>query len=380
MTRIPARLLAVGLLAGCVGASAAPAPRQAAPQNIIIYVGDGVGVAYWSAARLAAGKLAVEEFPVSGLTDTRSSDSDITDSAAGATVYATGTRTYNGAIGVGDECKRMYAADRARYDADPASCDPLESIFDLAVEAGMATGLVATSSVTHATPASFGAHVPLRRMEAAIATQLANAPIDVMLGGGLGFFDGTRRPDSTDIFTPLCRNATCLRTGADLEAYHPDDRRLVGLFAANSMAQAGVRSPSLPDMARKALDKLSRDPEGFVLMIEGSQPDWRGHDNAPLDQVVAEMLDYDAAIRIGLDFARQDGNTLIVIVSDHETGGLSLNQGENGKIVAVWTTGSHTGEMTPHFAFGPGSEAFAGIRENREIGRMLMDAVRARTP
>jgi alkaline phosphatase len=370
-------MLLLGLLAGCT-ASASPVPRPTAPHNVIIFIGDGVGAAYWTAARLAAGQLAIAEFPVAGLTDTRSSDSDIGDSAAGATVYSAGVRTYNGAIGVGARCAGLYAADSARYNADPASCDPLESIFDLAGQAGMATGLVATSSVTHATPASFGARVPHRRMEPAIATQLAEGPIDVLLGGGRGYFDGTRRPDSTDLLAGLCREATCLGTADELESYAPDDRRLIGLFAPNSMPPAALRRPSLPAMTRTALDRLSRDPEGFVLMVEGSQPDWRGHDNAPLPAVVAEMLDFDAAIRLVLDFAREDGNTLVVVVADHETGGLSLNSGPGGDVVAAWTTGSHTAEMTPHFAFGPGAESYGGMRDNEEIGRLLMAAVRAR--
>jgi len=377
MRTLAARLLLISLLAGCT-ASASPLARSPAPRNVILFIGDGVGAAYWTAARLAAGQLAIEEFPVAGLTDTRSSDSDIADSAAGATVYSAGVRTYNGAIGVGARCEALYAADPARYDADPASCDPLESIFDLAGQAGMATGLVATSSVTHATPASFGARVPYRGMEAAIATQLAEGPVDVLLGGGRGFFDGSLRRDSVDLFTALCREATCLRTTAELDDYRPDDRRLIGLFAADEMAPAALRRPTLPAMTRVALDRLSRDPDGFVLMVEGSQPDWRGHDNTLLGPVVAEMLDFDAAIRVALDFAQDDGNTLIVVVSDHETGGLSLNSGPDGEIVAAWTTGSHTGEMTPHFALGPGAEAYGGLRDNEAIGRLLMDAVRAR--
>ena len=382
MTRsITIALLASLTLSACArpaGQSAAASRgAQEAPRNFIVYLGDGVGTAYWTAARLAKGELAVEAMRVAGLTDTRSSDSDVTDSAAGATVYAAGVRTYNGAIGVGDRCRELFAADSASVMRDPAACDPLETVFDLAFDRDIATGLVATSSLTHASPASFGAKVPYRRMQAEIATQLAARPIDVMLGGGRGWFDGTLRADRQNILAELCSAATCLETAEQLAAYRPDDRRLVGLFAEDGMPVAAERMPLLPEMTRTALDRLAREENGFFLFVEGSQPDWRGHDNRPLQTVVDEMLDFDAAIGVGLEFARQDGETLVLVVSDHETGGLSLNL-VNGSIEARYTTGSHTGTMTPHFAFGPAAERFGGILPNDRIGQMLVELVRAR--
>ncbi|CAN5843717.1 hypothetical protein BH23GEM3_BH23GEM3_15760 [soil metagenome] len=347
------------------------------PVNVILFIGDGVGTAYWTAARIAADSLAIERMRVMGLTDTRSDDSYVTDSAAGATVYATGHRTYNGAIGVGPRCQAMFRADSAAVMRNPASCDPLESVFDIAIGAGIGTGLVATSAITHATPASFGAKVPFRRMQPEIATQLAATPIDVLLGGGRGFFDGTLRPDSANLLTGLCSRAACLSTAADLATYRADDRRLVGLFAQNQMERAAVRQPLLAEMTRVALERLGRNPRGFFLMVEGSQPDWRGHANEPLSEVQAEMVDFDDAIAVGLDFARRNPQTLVLVVADHETGGLSLvMQGDT--LAARYTTDYHTGEMTPHFAYGAGAVRFAGLRENREVGRMLVEIVRNR--
>jgi alkaline phosphatase len=379
-------LCGVGLLAvGCAtagagtSAGAAAANRAAEPEirNVILYIGDGVGTAYWSAARIAQGTLAVEGMRVMGLTDTRSSDSRVTDSAAGATVYSAGVRTYNGAIGVGQRCAELFRADSAAVMRDPAACDPLEGVFDVAHRSGIATGLVATSSVTHATPASFGAKVPYRRMQPEIAAQLAASPIDVLLGGGRGYFDGTLRRDGTDLLTPLCQRAVCLGSTAELDAYRADDRRLVGLFAENQMERAAGREPALAAMTRVALERLGRNPRGFFLMVEGSQPDWRGHDNEPLPEVQKEMIDFDRAIAVGLEFARRDPHTLVLVVADHETGGLSLvMQGDT--LAARYTTGSHSGEMTPHFAAGAGAQRFAGIRDNDEIGRMLLEIVRRR--
>ncbi len=361
-------------------ASPAVAATEAADEqvrNLIILIGDGVGTAYWTAARFKTGRLHVERMPVAGLTDTRSSDSYVTDSAAGATVYATGQRTYNGAIGVGDRCAEMFAADSAAVMQDPASCDPLEGIFDIAYRAGIATGLVASSSITHATPAAFGAKVPYRRHQAEIAEQMAENPIDVLLGGGRGFFDGTLRDDGRDLWTPLCREAVCLTTPTEFDAYQVDDRRLVGLFAENHMEAADERRPTLLEMTRVALERLERNPAGFFVMIEGSQPDWRGHANDPLPDVVSEMVDFDETVGVALDFAERTPGTLVLVVADHETGGLAL-QMEADTLTAAYTTGGHTASMTPHFAWGPGAERFSGIRDNDEIGRMLIDIARRR--
>lgn len=379
--------LSLAMLAGACapqtgqsGMSAAEA-RQAlaaeSPRNYIVFLGDGVGTAYWTAARLHQDSLAVEKMSVAGLTDTRSSDADVTDSAAGATVYATGVRTYNGAIGVGDQCKELFAADSATVMQDPASCDPLESVFDLAWDRGIATGLVSTSSLTHASPASFGSKVPYRRMQAEIATQLAANPIDVLLGGGEGWFDGRLRADGQNLLTELCATATCLNTPEELAAYQPDGQRLVGLFAEDGMPVAANRMPTLPQMTHAALNRLQDSENGFFLFVEGSQPDWRGHDNRPLEEVVGEMVDFDAAIGVGLEFARNNPGTLVLVVADHETGGLSLVS-QGGEIVARYTTGGHTGEMTPYFADGTGAHRFGGLMQNDEIGQVLMELVRAR--
>lgn len=377
--------LSLAILAGaCAPRPAEISPSEArqalaaeSPRNFIVFLGDGVGTAYWTAARLHQDSLAVESMSVAGLTDTRSSDADVTDSAAGATVYATGVRTYNGAIGVGDRCKELFTADSATVMQDPASCDPLESVFDLAWERGIATGLVSTSSLTHASPASFGSKVPYRRMQAEIASQLAANPIDVLLGGGEGWFDGRLRADGQNLLTELCATATCLNSPEELAAYQPDGRRLVGLFAEDGMPVAAERVPTLPEMTRVALNRLQGEENGFFLFVEGSQPDWRGHDNRPLEEVVGEMVDFDAAIAVGLEFARSTPETLVLVVADHETGGLSLVS-QSGQIVARYTTGGHTGEMTPYFAHGTGAHRFGGLMQNDAIGQVLMEMVRAR--
>ena len=376
-------LLAFVLVSACdvadAGSPASGAVADDSPRSVIVLIGDGMGAAYFTAARLHKGELAMERMEVGGLMDQRSATSLVTGSAEAATALATGVRTYGGAIGVGLECRDLMAADSAAMRADPASCDPLESVFDVAHRAGMTTGLVATSSVTHATPAGFGAKVPQRGWQAEIANQYMDGPIQVILGGGQGWFDGRRGTFEDDRLTPFCASAEvdCLLTHEEFEAHQPSaERRLFGLFADDGMPRfTEGRSPSLPAMTRMALDVLSQNPAGFMVMIEGSQPDWLGHANAPFNEIAAESADFDDAVEVALDFQARNADVLVLVLSDHETGGLALLP-DGDSLVAAYSTTSHTGEMVPLFAHGPGAMAFGGIRDNDEIGRTLLEMVR----
>ncbi len=334
------------------------AQQRRTPTRVILFIGDGVGVAYWTAALFAADALSVQQLPVVGLVDTRST-SYITDSAAGATAYATGVRTYNGAIGVGPDSL------------------PRKTVLEIARERGLATGLVATSSITHATPAAFAAHVANRAEEFEIASQIARQDITVLLGGGKRFFDPAQRPDRRDLLGQMLRSYIYV-TSSDslLPVANRGPARLLGLFAEEGMPKAMGRSPSLAEMTLAALAVLTRDPEGFFLMVEGSQPDWRGHENAPIQEVIDEMLDFDRAIAAGIEYQRGRPETLIVVVADHETGGLAIQSNSTGKFTAGYTTTSHTGEMVPLFAGGPRAERFAGILTSSRVGELLIEAVK----
>lgn len=362
-------VLVIALLAASCTTNADQDVTQQAPTRVILIVGDGAGTGYWTAAAFAADKLAVRQFPVSGLVDTRASNSKITDSAAAATAYGAGVRTYNGAIGV-----------------DPDT-NAVTTVLEVARSRGMATGLVATSSITHATPAAFAAHVPNRNMHREIARQIVAADVDVVLGGGRKYFDGARRPDSLDLLTTIRDAYSVVATAEELRALDSQEvTRLFGLFATEHMPRAAARSPTLPEMTEVALAVLDHNPAGFFLMVEGSQPDWRGHDNEPLDVIAAEMLDLDAAIGVALDYQRRRPETLIVVTADHETGGLAVQFADPTDhadhvagptdLVARYTTGSHTAEMVPLFASGPGAERFGGIKDNWRIGELLLDTVR----
>jgi len=411
----------VVLIAAAVAVSCATLSQQATaqepPTRVIFIIGDGAGASYWTAAAFAEDDLAVERFPVMGLVDTRSSDNKITDSAAAATALSAGVRTYNGAIGV-----------------DPDSIS-VTTVLEVAQSRGLATGLVATSSITHATPAAFASHVPNRNMAFEIARQLADAEVEVILGGGRRFFDPTIRPDSLDLHSSLVARYTYVESAAELANLHTNEvHRLFGLFAEDHMPAEPRRSPTLPEMTRAALEVLDHDPDGFFLMVEGSQPDWRGHDHEPLSAIVAEMLDLDRAIAVALEYQSIHPETLIVVTADHETGGLAIQQSRSRRLlaraaaatdstamqlaevrslaerelatladsatwymarlsrlmrlqaadstvdslalVARYTTGGHTAQMVPLFASGPGAERFGGIKDNCEIGQLLMAVVR----
>jgi alkaline phosphatase len=405
--RITSRLLIVASLTLTTSASA--------QRRVILFIGDGVGASYWTAARFASESLSVSQFKVMGLIDTRSSNSPITESAAGASAFATGVRTFNGAIGVGPDSQAR------------------ETVLEAAKKAGWATGIVATSSVTDATPGAFVAHVPTRLQEFEIARQMTALAPDVIMGGGARWFSPTVRPDREDLLARLGTTHKVFTSAAGFEAARDTSiRRLVGLFAAHDLPAAGARTPTLPAMASKAIDILSRDPDGFFLMVEGSQPDWRGHNNQPIGTVIAEMLDFDAAIGVALAYQRRQPDVLILVVADHETGGLAIETARDSAVLsgaanalsdavkgmaravglvtkqsadsmeatatqmqimsarmqatarnargerlsAEYTTGGHTSQMVPLFASGPGAEAFGGMIDNFRVGQLLLDIVR----
>lgn len=380
MTRFANMLLLAAVLAGCAGPAETAARPEAAdtaapaagPFSIILFIADGTGLNYWSVLRASTPGMALETFPVIGLVGTAASNSRVTDSAAGATAYAAGVKTYNGAIGVGPDST------------------PVVTVLERAEDRGKATGLVATSTITHATPAAFAAHVVDRNMHDEIAAQLTDADVEVLLGGGRVFFDPAERPDREDLLGRLRRRATVVDSAAALvrlldadgtngsgsaSGAHPPIERLVGFTSAQNPPPAYDRVLSLADLTNAALGVLERDEDGFFLMVEASQIDWRGHDNVPLRELIPELQDLNWAVREALRFQQRRPNTLIVVTADHETGGMALHYDEMGVFRAHYTTESHTAGLVPLFAIGPGAEALGGVRENDEIGRILMGLI-----
>ncbi len=343
-------------------------------RNLILVVADGGGVGTWSVARLARGEaLNVARMPVIGLTDTRNSDGGLTDSGAGATALATGFRTFNRGIAVAPECRELLRENPAAIQNDPAACAPLRTLLEDAEALGKRTGLITTTSVTDATIASFAAHAPSRYMHEAIAAQILASGVDVLLGGGRDYFDGPSPDGPGDLLTNACSDAQCPVDAPALRALGTaSDARLIGLFAGKDLPRARAAEPGLPEMTRVALDRLSAGENGFFLLVESEGTDTYQHDNDPLAAIEAEILELDEAVGVALDFAERVPGTLVLVTADHETGGLAIHgEASSPEVELSYTTGDHTHNMVPLFASGPGAEAFAGIRDNDEVGRIL---------
>ncbi|MFQ6113810.1 MAG: alkaline phosphatase [bacterium] len=347
------------------------------PRNIILYIGDGMGLSSVTAAKIVKGHLAMEEWPYTAFVLTfPAEDHIITDSGAAATALATGSKTQNSRIAT-----RSISNDGAN-----AKLDTLKTVLEWAEEKGMATGMVVTSSITHATPACFATHVKYRWVETEIARQLVFKNIEVLMGGGRKFFlprsvSKSARKDDLNLIDMLKSKNYAVVFSRD-ELLQLDLRKIesiIGLFSEGGMPDVPERSPTLPEMTQKALEILKRDQDGFFLMVEGSQIDWKGHRNSE-SGLIEETIEFDDAIAVGVDFARENPQTLIVVTADHETGGVALIRGSllEKSVELAFVTGSHTASMVPLFARGPGAEAFHGIIDNTYIGQKLIEYVKNR--
>ena len=330
------------------------------PKNIILMIGDGLGLSAVSASLFYQENPSnFERFTTVGLIKTSSSSELITDSASGATAFACGIKTYNGAIGVNKDTLAV------------------ETIVEHLNKRNIATGIISTSSIVHATPASFYAHSKYRRLYEEIATFLPTSGMDFIAGGGLGFFN--KRKDKKDYLGELRANSYKVDTIA-LPSMIPEissdgaETKHAFLLAPNGMpTMIEGRGDFLPDATKLALQTMTANEEGFFLMIEGSQIDWGGHNNNA-EYLISELLDFDKTIGVALDFAIRDGETLVIVTADHETGGFTLaaDGSDYNKIKPTFSTGGHSATMIPVFAEGPGAMLFGGLYENTKIYHKMM--------
>jgi len=304
-----------------------------------------MGIAQVYAGMVANGNtLKLEQCTSSGFSKTYSASNFTTDSGAGGTALACGIKTKNGIIGMNPDSVAV------------------ESILELSEKNKLSTGIVVACAVTHATPASFIAHQVNRNMYEEIAADYLKSDIDVFIGGGRKYFED--RTDGRNLTTELkAKNFQIAYNLNEVKAIKSG--KLAGLLYDDQNPGMPERGSMLPDATKTAIQILANNKKGFFLMVEGSQIDWAAHDNdAP--QVIKEMLDFDQAIGRALDYAKKDGNTLVIITADHETGGMTILDGKfnSDTMKASFSTKNHSGVPVPVFAFGPGAGYFSGFMEN----------------
>lgn len=378
-------------------------------QNVIFLIPDGFSAAYATNYRWYKGEDTVLDSMNIAMQRTYSANSNITDSAAAGTAMATGVKTNNGMIST-----------------DPTGKE-LKTILEETERKGKSSGLVATSTITHATPAAFASHVASRADEADIAPQLLDNDVDVILGGGQKYFTDELIDEAKDEGYQLVTNKR------ELDRVKKTNK-VLGLFAEEGMApeldREDTQQPSLADMTETAIDTLKKNKNGFFLMVEGSQIDWAGHANDAA-WAMKDSEAFEEAVIEAMDFAKKDGNTLVVVAGDHDTGGMSVGGYGNGsanvemlrdvtatgdymasklnkkrtnakkvlkeyaaidltkaEVNAIknadnpassinqiiserasvgWTSTGHTGIDIPVYTYGPGSELFTGTMENTDL-------------
>jgi len=341
-------LSVVWLLTGCHSSSKITAPETpATPQvrNVILMIGDGMGLAQqYSAYTANKGSLALERCHTVGLVRTSAANNYITDSAAAGTAIACGEKTNNGMLGTLPDGTR------------------LKSMLEYAADNGMSTGMVVTCELTHATPAAFVAHVGKRSESEYIALEYTRSKINVCIGGGRKFFE--KREDGKNLTDLMKVKGFQVAYTMD-EVKAVQDGNLLALLADVALAAYPARGEMLPEAVTAAINILNKNEKGFFLMVEGSQIDWAAHGNNQ-EKVLNEMLDFDRAVKVAFDFAERDGQTLVIVAADHETGGMNIAGGnlKTGELTTVFNTKGHTGIPIIAYSFGPGAELFTGYYDN----------------
>lgn len=328
------------------------APKGNKVKNVILMIGDGMSLMHMYSAWVAnRGHLFLDNAQYVGLSKTYCLDKLITDSGAGGTALASGKKTKYHSVGV---------------DGDG---NPAKSLVEYAADNGLSSGVAVTCRLWDATPADFCCHIVDRDNEDGVMADYVNTKAQVVVGPGWSKM--INRPDGRDLFKELKKKGFQMPRSLD-EFDKVKDGKVFCVTDSFDTPLPAVRGNYLERAALKAIDILDKNPNGFFLMIEGSQLDDYGHFN-DIDLLMQETHDFDRTIGAIFDWAAKDGETLVVVTADHETGGLTLVDGDlqEGKIVCKFSTGGHSGVMVPIYAFGPGSENFSGIIENTDIANKI---------
>lgn len=329
------------------------APKGKKVKNVILMIGDGMSLMHvytaWAANR---GKLWLENAQATGLSKTWAVKKLVTDSGSGGTSLATGVKTVYHAVGVDPEGK------------------PLTSLVDVAKELGKDAGMAVTCRLWDATPCDFCCHNIDRDKEEELVGDYPTSGVDFVFGGGAQKF--TNRKDGRDIFKELQKKGYHVsRTLDDFFAYDKNSR----IFAVpydKDTPLPDERGDLLARASMKGISLMNQNKNGFFMMIEGSQLDDYGHFNQ-LDLLMKETLDFDQTVGEVMKWAAKDGETLVVVTADHETGGLTLVNGnkDEGRVECCFSTKDHSGAMVPVYAFGSGAENFTGIFENTDVFKKI---------
>ena len=346
-----------------------PAREDSKVKNIIYMIGDGMGLCHVSMLQIVAGyaPTAFDRAQNTALIKTYSANNRVTDSAAAGTALATGYKTNNGTIGQLPDGTRV------------------ESIMAKAEKQNYATGLVVTCYLQHATPAAFYAHVKGRGDSDRISYDFMESGVDVAFGGGSKIFKKAFEKNGEDYVSRLKDEGySVIYDQSEMDGIHSG--RVVGLFAEENLPELkDGRGDYLARATEKALEILTADvkadrKKGFVMMVEGSQIDYRSHAN-DVEGVLAEMRDFEKAVKVAMDYADTHEGTLVVICADHETSGMSIPSNktdftlpESG-INYDFSTSSHTGIMVPVYLYGAGAEQINGIMENTELSQRLQQLI-----
>lgn len=327
------------------------------PRNVIFVIGDGMGTAQVYSSIVARGEnSAFLLFPYSGFSRTYCHNKYTTDSGAGGTALMTGHKVDYSHVGLGP--------DGSWY---PSFLTTAKQMF------GMSTGFVVTSSVVDATPASTYAHVSDRNLFDSISIQMTQCGFDVMIGGGKNYFLPENRSDSLPLIDTLVSKGYSMAYNV-LDLLPLQGNKVCGLLTPNTPPQAKDRGRMLALGVLKAIEVLKQNDNGFCLMVEGSQID-HACEYKDSARLASEMYDFEDMLHVVMDFTQRDGNTLVVVTADHETGGLALFDGNIMYGISRLTWGGkqgHSGVMVPVFAYGPGAEYFAGVQENIDFYNKIM--------
>lgn len=326
-------------------------------KNVILMIGDGMGVGHVSSLIIENGyeRINMERATAVGLVRTNSANNRVTDSAASGTAYSTGHKTKNSYVGL------------------DTAANKLENIVEKAERAGLGTGIVVTCYLQHATPATFYGHVKSRYQLEELSEQFAASGVDVAMGSGYDYF--AKRKDGRNILKEMSDSGYRVVGNIDeLDGVSSGRTLVVYDYGKNAMPMMSAgRGDYLPRATAKSMEILgSTFHKGFFLMVEGSQIDFAAHDN-DAKKIYEEVADFDRAVGEAFDYADEHPGTLVVVLADHETGGLSIaskktdfTKGESGIDYRFGST-SHTGTLVPMFAYGCGAENFSRVMDNTEV-------------